>query len=46
MDKNHIRRAILETIESWKNLTDKQKGQDFQDSVDRMAEWAEELKEK
>lgn len=22
MDNNHLRRAILQTIESWKNLTD------------------------
>lgn len=46
MDNNHLRRAILETIESWKNLTEKQKGQNFQDSIDRLQKWADELKEK
>jgi len=44
MDNSHLRRAILQTIESWKNLAEKQKGQNFQDSVDRLTKWAEELK--
>lgn len=46
MDNNHLRRAILQTIESWNNLTEKQKGQNFQDSVGRLQKWADELKEK
>ncbi len=45
MDNNHLRRAILQTIESWKNLAEKQKGQNFQDSIDRLQKWADELKE-
>ena len=46
MMNKYLRRAILDAIESWKKLTDKQKGPNFQDSVDRLTAWADELKEK
>ena len=45
MDKRNLIRAIFAAIESWSKLDDKQKGQNFQNSVDRLNNWAKELKE-
>ena len=43
MNNATLRRIILATLESWQKLTDKQKGPDFQKSVDRLESWAKEL---
>ena len=45
MDNRHLIRTIQATLDSWQSLTDKQKGPDFQKSVDRLKTWMEELKQ-
>ena len=46
MNNASLRRIILATLESWQNMSDKQKGPYFQKSVDRLESWAKELEEK